>query len=122
MEKKALGKGLSALLPGHDPRSSGADQVVKTVPITQIFPNQYQPRKRFSEEELGSLAESIRQNGILQPILVRRKGDGIYELIAGERRFRAAKLANLSPNFAGKNGIAGSRVVAPTAARLSSVT
>ncbi len=96
MEKKALGKGLGALLPGHDPRSSGADQVVQLVPITQILPNQYQPRKRFSEEELDSLAESIRQNGILQPILVRRKGDGIYELIAGERRFRAAKLANLS--------------------------
>jgi len=96
MEKKALGKGLGALLPGHDPRSSGADQVVQMVPITQILPNQYQPRKRFSEEELNSLAESIRQNGILQPILVRRKGDGIYELIAGERRFRAAKLANLS--------------------------
>ena len=96
MEKKALGKGLGALLPGHDPRSSGADQVVQLVPIAQILPNQYQPRKRFSEKELESLAESIRQNGILQPILVRRKGDGIYELIAGERRFRAAKMADLS--------------------------
>lgn len=96
MEKRALGKGLGALLPGHDPRSSGADQVVQLVPITQILPNQYQPRKRFPEDGLDSLAESIRQNGILQPILVRRKGDGIYELIAGERRFRAAKLANLS--------------------------
>ncbi|MDA0739283.1 MAG: ParB/RepB/Spo0J family partition protein [Nitrospirae bacterium] len=96
MEKRALGKGLGALLPGHDPRSSGADQVVQLVPINQILPNQYQPRKRFPEEGLDSLAESIRQNGILQPILVRRKGDGIFELIAGERRFRAAKLANLS--------------------------
>lgn len=96
MEKRALGKGLGALLPGHDPRSSGADQVVQLVPINQILPNQYQPRKRFPEEGLDRLAESIRQNGILQPILVRRKGDGIFELIAGERRFRAAKLANLS--------------------------
>ncbi len=96
MEKKALGKGLGALLPGHNPRSTGEDQVVQMVPVAQILPNQYQPRKRFSEEELNSLSESIRQNGILQPILVRRKGDGIYELIAGERRFRAAKIAKLS--------------------------
>ena len=95
MEKKALGKGLGALLPGHNPRSTGEDQVVQMVPVAQILPNQYQPRKRFSEE-LNSLSESIRQNGILQPILVRRKGDGIYELIAGERRFRAAKIAKLS--------------------------
>jgi ParB family transcriptional regulator, chromosome partitioning protein len=96
MEKKALGKGLGALLPSHDPQSSGSDQVLQKVPVTQILPNQFQPRKNFSQEELESLAESIRRNGILQPLLVRRKGDGIYELIAGERRFRAAKLASLS--------------------------
>jgi len=96
MEKKALGKGLGALLPGHDPRSSGSDQVIQMVPISQIVPNQFQPRKTFFQEDLESLADSIRQNGILQPILVRRKGDGVYELIAGERRFRSAKLANLS--------------------------
>lgn len=96
MEKKALGKGLGALLPGHDPRSSGAGQVVHMVPLSQILPNRFQPRKTFLQEELEGLAESIRQNGIIQPILVRRKGDGIFELIAGERRFRAAKLANLS--------------------------
>ena len=96
MEKKALGKGLGALLPGHDPRSSGSDQVIQMVPITQIVPNRFQPRKTFLQEDLESLAESIRQNGLLQPILVRRKGDGVYELIAGERRFRSAKLANLS--------------------------
>lgn len=96
MEKKALGKGLGALLPGHDPRSSGSDQVIQMVPITQILANRFQPRKAFSQNELESLADSIRQNGILQPILVRRKGDGHYELIAGERRLRAAKLANLS--------------------------
>ena len=66
------------------------------VPVTHILANQFQPRKRFVQEELESLADSIKQNGILQPILVRRKGDGVYELIAGERRFRAAKMANLS--------------------------
>ena len=96
MEKKALGKGLGALLPSHNQGVSGSDQVLQKVPVTQIFPNQFQPRKKFSQEALESLAESIRQNGILQPLLVRRKGDGIFELIAGERRFRAAKLANLS--------------------------
>jgi len=96
MEKKALGKGLGALLPGHDPRASGLDQTIQMVPITQILANQFQPRKIFVQEDLESLAESIKENGILQPILVRRKGDGVYELIAGERRLRAAKLANLS--------------------------
>ena len=95
MEKKALGKGLGALLPVHDSGSVGSGQVVQLIPLTQIVPNQFQPRKRFLPEELDSLAESIKQNGILQPILVRRKGDGTFELIAGERRFRAAKLANL---------------------------
>ena len=96
MEKKALGKGLGALLPGHDPRASGLDQTIQMVPLTQILANQFQPRKIFVQEDLESLAESIKENGILQPILVRRKGDGVYELIAGERRLRAAKLANLS--------------------------
>ena len=96
MEKKALGKGLGALLPSQEPRSSGLDQSIQMVPITQILANQFQPRKKFVQEDLESLAESIKQNGILQPILVRRKGDGVYELIAGERRLRAAKLASLS--------------------------
>ena len=96
MEKKALGKGLGALLPGHDPRASGLDQTIQMVLITQILANQFQPRKIFVQEDLESLAESIKENGILQPILVRRKGDGVYELIAGERRLRAAKLASLS--------------------------
>ena len=96
MEKKALGKGLGALLPSQEPRSSGLDQSIQMVPITQILANQFQPRKIFVQEDLESLAESIKENGILQPILVRRKGDGVYELIAGERRLRAAKLASLS--------------------------
>ena len=96
MEKKALGKGLGALLPSQDPRLAGLDQAIQMVPIAQILANQFQPRKRFVQEDLESLAESIKQNGILQPILVRRKGDGVYEVIAGERRLRAAKLAILS--------------------------
>ena len=94
MEKKALGKGLEALLPAL--RSSESDQMIQMIPITQIVPNRFQPRKIFLQNELERLADSIKQNGMLQPILVRRTGDGLYELIAGERRFRSAKLANLS--------------------------
>jgi ParB family chromosome partitioning protein len=97
MEKKALGKGLEALLPTvhfREPVSQSAD--VQEVPLTHIIPNQYQPRTTFSQSEISELSESIKKNGLIQPIMVRRKGDGIYELIAGERRFRAAKLAGLS--------------------------
>jgi ParB family chromosome partitioning protein len=103
MEKKALGKGLGALLPeagnvaGH---LSGGPAIssheVQEIPLDQIYPNRYQPRTEFSEGELLELAESLKQNGLIQPVLVRRKGDGFFELIAGERRFRAAKLAGLT--------------------------
>lgn len=95
MEKKALGRGLEALLPERGPKSSAADREVQELRVDHIIPNRYQPRTEFDETELSQLAESIKQNGVLQPILVRRKGDGIYELIAGERRLRAAKLAGL---------------------------
>ena len=96
MEKKALGKGLEALLPTvhfKEPVPQHAD--VQEVPLGQIIPNRYQPRTTFSEGEISELAESIKKNGLIQPVMVRRKGDGLYELIAGERRFRAAKLAGL---------------------------
>lgn len=97
MEKKALGRGLEALLPHTaKPESTYSTQDVQELLLEHIIPNRYQPRTTFSEDELSQLAESIKQNGLLQPILVRRRGDGIYELIAGERRFRAAKLAGLS--------------------------
>jgi ParB family chromosome partitioning protein len=95
MEKKALGKGLSALLPeAGEPRAPG--QEVQQIAMDLIVPNRFQPRTDFPEAELIELAESLRQNGLLQPVLVRRKGDGFFELIAGERRFRAAKLAGLN--------------------------
>ena len=64
--------------------------------LGQILPNRYQPRTVFSDEELAELAQSIKEHGVLQPVVVRRKGDGMYELIAGERRTRAAKIAGLS--------------------------
>jgi ParB family chromosome partitioning protein len=97
MEKKALGKGLEALLPTVQfkaPTLPTAD--VQEILLTQIIPNRYQPRTTFSEDEISELSESIKKNGLIQPVMVRRKGDGIYELIAGERRLRASKLAGLA--------------------------
>ncbi len=96
MEKKALGKGLDALLPNRDQVGGAPSQIIQQIPLEQILPNRHQPRKEFTEWDLRELAESIKQNGILQPVLVRRTGDGFFELIVGERRFRAAKMAKLS--------------------------
>lgn len=95
MEKKALGKGLEALLPASRSRNGALGNEIQELPVDQILPNRYQPRKEFAEAELAQLAESIKLNGLLQPLLVRRTGDGNYELIAGERRLRSAKLAGI---------------------------
>jgi ParB family chromosome partitioning protein len=97
---KGLGMGLSALL-GDAPRKAGAGEAVvesrggvREIEIARIKPNANQPRVMFSEEALGELADSIAERGVLQPILVRPRGDG-YEIIAGERRWRAAQRARL---------------------------
>jgi ParB family chromosome partitioning protein len=95
--KKGLGRGLSALLgdaqrPEAD--SQGRRDSVREVEVARIRPNPAQPRQHFDEEALAELAESIRQHGVLQPILLRSVDDG-YELIAGERRWRAAQRAQL---------------------------
>lgn len=95
MEKKALGRGLDALLPAIKPVSMTELPDVQHLRIDAIVPNRYQPRQSFSSQELAELTTSLKQSGLLQPILVRRKGDGIYELISGERRWRAAKEAGL---------------------------
>ena len=95
MEKKALGRGLEALLPTSGVKTLLEDKEIQELPIEHIIPNRYQPRREFSDSELVELAESVKQNGLLQPILVRRKGDGFFELIVGERRLRAARLAGL---------------------------
>ena len=96
-QKKGLGRGLSALL-GDAPRpadeASGRRDSVREVDIAQIRPNPAQPRQHFDEESLTELAESIRQHGVLQPILLRTV-EGGYELIAGERRWRASQRAQL---------------------------
>ena len=99
MEKKALGKGLQALLPEKKTLAWKVEQdgqAVSMISLDQILPNRYQPRTTFVEAELEELAQSVKEHGVLQPIVVRRKGDGMYELIAGERRFRAAKIARMT--------------------------
>jgi ParB family chromosome partitioning protein len=91
--RSGLGKGLGALIPTETTTSSEGGGL-RELPISQISANRYQPRDHFDEETLGSLTESIRSLGVLQPVLVRPVDDG-YELIAGERRWRAAKRAGL---------------------------
>ena len=95
MEKKALGRGLDALLPSTKPALTSELPEVQHLRVDAIVPNRYQPRQMFSPQELEELTASLKQSGLLQPILVRRKGDGVYELISGERRWRAAKEAGL---------------------------
>jgi ParB family transcriptional regulator, chromosome partitioning protein len=94
-----LGKGLGALIPSDVAQSSAAGLAsrpgIEEVPINQIDPNPYQPRNRFDEESLAGLTASIRELGVLQPILVRQVSDDRYAIIAGERRWRAAKRAGL---------------------------
>jgi ParB family transcriptional regulator, chromosome partitioning protein len=96
VERRGLGKGLGALIPG-DLNATNADGSggVQEVPISQVEPNRFQPRSHFDEEALAGLTASIRELGVLQPILVRRLGNDRYELVAGERRWRAAKRAGL---------------------------
>ena len=87
-----LGRGLGALIPSDV--TDDPDAVFQTVEVSSIHANQYQPRDHFDEETLDSLTNSVRELGVLQPLLVRKAGEG-YELIAGERRWRAAKRAGL---------------------------
>ena len=91
---RGLGRGLSALL-GDDALQSQEGGSL-SLPISEVQPGLKQPRKRFDEESLADLADSIRTHGIIQPLTVRRLSSGYYQIIAGERRWRAAKLAGLS--------------------------
>lgn len=98
--RKALGKGLGALLPTRPPAAPTppppppTDDAPQTLPVDLIDPNPLQPRRLFQNERLAELAQSIRTNGIVQPLVVRRMGDR-YQLVAGERRWRAAKMAEI---------------------------
>ena len=93
--QKGLGKGLGALLGDfmEEPAESGAYQLL---PIYKVEPNPDQPRRDFDDEELQALADSITEHGIIQPLTVRQMNSGYYQIIAGERRWRAARLAGLS--------------------------
>ncbi|SMC56974.1 ParB/RepB/Spo0J family partition protein [Papillibacter cinnamivorans] len=94
MAERGLGKGLGALLGDAALQSQEGGSVV--LPISQIEAGLRQPRKYFDEEALAELSDSIRQHGILQPLTVRRLSSGYYQIIAGERRWRAARMAGLS--------------------------
>ena len=97
MAKHGLGRGVDSLFaanPGKIEKKGGGEEA-KLLKISLIQANPSQPRKRFSDEELKELSESIKQFGVIQPLLVKKQGP-IYEIIAGERRFRAAKLAGLT--------------------------
>ena len=93
---KGLGRGLDAIYIDNALPEEETKDAPKTVPISEIDLCADQPRKVFDPESLSALADSIRENGLLQPVLVRRTNLGRYEIVAGERRFRAAKLAGLS--------------------------
>lgn len=91
--KKAMGRGLDALFESNSIEQSGG---VSVLSINDIETNKNQPRKTFDESSIAELAESIKTHGVIQPIIVRSAGDGFYVIVAGERRFRAAKLAGLT--------------------------
>lgn len=106
-KKSALGKGLGALIQGYDgayditkttniPSTPATPASISEIPIESISTNPYQPRRVFEEEALEALAESIKMVGVIQPITVRSIDDNKYQIISGERRFRAAKLAGLT--------------------------
>ena len=93
--QKGLGKGLGALL-GDFSEPAAEESAYRMLPLHRVEPNPEQPRQDFDEEELTALSESIRQHGILQPLTVRETGAGYYQIIAGERRWRAARMAELT--------------------------
>jgi len=88
--KSGLGRGLEALLPTGE-----SGQGFSVLPLSAIAPNPQQPRSRFEDGALDNLAASIREVGVLQPVVVRQIGPGEYQLVAGERRWRAARMAGL---------------------------
>ncbi len=94
MSRKGLGKGLSALIPSS-PELISSDEPVLEVEVHKIKPNSFQPRRKFDEEKLNELAESIKEHGVVQPVVIRPAGSGKYELVVGERRLRACQRLGL---------------------------
>lgn len=96
MAKKGLGKGLDSIFADNYIEVSSKKDGLQTLRLSEIEPKADQPRKHFRDETLAELADSIREHGLIQPIVVRESGGGFYQIIAGERRWRASKLAGLS--------------------------
>ncbi len=94
-KKNALGRGLSALISDEEPRKRESPSGHNEIELSLIEANPFQPRSRFEEESLQELSSSIKELGIIQPVIVRQKADGGYQLIAGERRFRAAGMIGM---------------------------
>jgi ParB family chromosome partitioning protein len=90
-----MGRGLDAILSGSNAGERARGDELRELPVELIAPNPKQPRRRFDEQALQALAGSLGERGVLQPVLVRPKAGGTYELIAGERRWRAARIAGL---------------------------
>ena len=104
MAKKGLGKGIDVLIPQAKEKTKSEKENIKTkevikevdtIDINKIEPNKNQPRKSFDEDSIHELAESIKLRGIIQPLVVQKGEKGLYTIIAGERRWRAAKIAGL---------------------------
>jgi ParB family chromosome partitioning protein len=96
LKNKGLGKGLDALLGGNKPVAATGDGELRQLAVTSLSPGKYQPRTHMDQAALAELADSIKQRGIVQPILVREVSNNKFEIIAGERRWRAAQLAGLA--------------------------
>jgi ParB family transcriptional regulator, chromosome partitioning protein len=93
--KRGIGRGLEAILSASPANAKTSEEELRQIPLELISPNPNQPRRRFDEETLAALAGSLGERGVLQPVLVRPKAGGTYELVAGERRWRAARIAGL---------------------------
>lgn len=96
MVKRGLGKGLDSIFADNYIETSASSEGVQALRLSEIEPKADQPRKHFDEESLQQLADSIAQHGLLQPIIVRESAGGFYQIIAGERRWRASKMAGLT--------------------------
>jgi ParB family transcriptional regulator, chromosome partitioning protein len=92
---KGLGRGLDALLGGNPKDREAGQETLAQLPVASLRPGKYQPRTRMDEASLAELAESIRARGVIQPVVVRPVGESRYEILAGERRWRAARMAGL---------------------------
>jgi ParB family chromosome partitioning protein len=95
--RRGLGRGLSALFADEQEDTAAVERLrpARTLPVDQLQPGRFQPRRRFDPEEMSPLIDSVREKGILQPLLVRQVEEGAYEIVAGERRWRAAQAAKL---------------------------